>query len=252
MIQQRPVISVIMANYNTGHYLKLAVESILNQTFRDFEFIIIDDCSTNLEDMAYLESITDSRLRLIRNTTNLGQTASLNKGIAHAKGQYIARMDSDDISTLNRFERQVAILNERPTISIVGSQAYLIDSAGKNLGTTSLPTTADSIWAYSILQCSLIHPVVMLRASIFKDLGYTFNTNYINQDFELWSRLLPSFLSVNIKEPLIYYRIRPDSMTSRYLEENIRNSVKIVSQRLVAENMENILSVRDIDMLLRY
>ena len=115
-------ISVVMPTYNTEvSILKTAVESILNQTFRDFEFIIIDDGSTN-NSVEYLNSLKDQRVKLIRNDTNIGITKSLNIGLRAAKGKYIARMDSDDIAFPERFEKQYAFMERHPDVFVCGTK----------------------------------------------------------------------------------------------------------------------------------
>ena len=129
---ENELISVVMPNYNTSlPFLEEAVNSILAQTYSNFEFIIVDDCSTD-ESYGFLQSLTDPRIRLIRNDENMGVTASLNKGFRLAKGTYIARMDSDDISFPTRFERQLAFMTENPDVIVCGTFAEEIgDRNGK-------------------------------------------------------------------------------------------------------------------------
>ena len=115
-------ISVVMATYNTPTpFLKTAVESVLNQTFTAFEFIIVDDASTN-ESVDYLKGLTDERVRIVRNSSNLGITKSLNIGLREARGKYIARMDADDISLPQRFEKQYLFMEANPDAIICGSK----------------------------------------------------------------------------------------------------------------------------------
>ena len=121
MSAKKLLISVIMPNYNTSvEYLSLAVDSILSQTYENFEFIIIDDCSTD-ESVDYLASITDPRVRVIRNDVNRGITASLNVALDNARGDYIARMDSDDVSLPERFEKQIAFMEANPDVIVCGT-----------------------------------------------------------------------------------------------------------------------------------
>lgn len=246
-----PIISVVMANYNGEPFLRSAVESILAQTFDDFEFIVIDDCSTD-KGFFYLTNIDDPRMIVIRNQRNRGQTASLNIGLAGTSGEFIARMDSDDISMPDRFERQVFFLRENPEIDIVGSQAILIDGDANEMGRTRLPEDSEGIWAYSILQSPFVHPSVMIRGSVVREEGILFDENYINQDFELWSRLLVDHRGANIRDPLIHYRIHRDNMTSRHHEKNLRATVKIIERRLNVEGLHGRLSREDIDNIIRY
>ena len=118
---EAPAISVVMPTYNTPiPYLQEAVESVLNQTFRDFELVVIDDCSTNGSD-EYLKKLRDERIKIIWNKENLGVTKSLNIGLKAVKGKYIARMDADDVSAPNRLEKQFAFLEAHPDVVLVGS-----------------------------------------------------------------------------------------------------------------------------------
>ncbi|MDD4353774.1 MAG: glycosyltransferase family A protein, partial [Candidatus Nanoarchaeia archaeon] len=128
-------ISVIMSAYNTERYIAEAIESILNQTFKDFEFIIIDDGSTD-DSLKIIKRYVkkDRRIKLIHNKKNIGLTKSLNKGLKIAKGQYIARMDADDISLPQRFQIQYDFLEKNKDIFLIGTTAFLIDDKGDRLG----------------------------------------------------------------------------------------------------------------------
>lgn len=240
-----------MTCFNGGAHLEPAVESVLAQTLTDFEFIIVDDGSTDgSED--YLRSLTDARIVLICNARNKGQTASLNIGIAHAQGAYIARFDADDICTPDRLARQVAAMEAHPDVDIVGTQAVLMDETGQDFDRTRLPVSSDAVWAFSLLQCPFVHPSVMLRTDMLRRDGITFDERYINQDFELWSRLLVTHRGMNLAEPLIRYRVHGASMTIRHHEENLRATLEIIERRLAAEGLSGLLTRDEIDDLLRY
>jgi glycosyltransferase involved in cell wall biosynthesis len=244
-------VSVVMTCFNGGAHLKPAVESVLAQTLTDFEFIIVDDASTDgSED--YLRSLDDPRVVLIRNAQNKGQTASLNIGLARARGSYIARFDADDICTSDRLARQVAAMEAHPDVDIVGSQAVLMDESSRDFDRTRLPVSSDAVWAYSLLQCPFVHPSVMLRTDMLRDGGITFDERYINQDFELWSRLLVTHRGMNLADPLIRYRVHGASMTIRHHEENLRATLDIIERRLEAEGLSSLLARDEIDDLLRY
>lgn len=246
-----PLVSVVMANYNGGEYLHEAIESVLSQTYKNFEFIIVDDGSTE-DDCDYIRSIRDPRIKLIVNEKNRGQTASLNIGIAEAKGIYIARMDSDDVNLPTRLEKQVSILERNPELSIIGSQAYIIDGNGNLTGQTNLPTSSNAIWAYGFFQSPFIHPSVMIRSSIFNEHKFSYDTSFINQDFDLWSRLLPNFKGANVDQILLKYRLLPSSMTHRHYDENIKNSANIILRRLKQESIRTSISFNKLEMILRY
>jgi glycosyltransferase involved in cell wall biosynthesis len=246
-----PRVSVVMTCYNGGAHLKPAVESVLTQTLTNFEFIIVDDGSNDgSED--YLGSLNDPRIVLVRNPRNRGQTASLNIGLAQARGVYVARFDSDDICLPERLACQVRAMDEHPAVDIVGSQALLIDEEGRDFDRTRLPLSSDAVWAYSLLQSPFVHPAVMLRGDMLRRDGITYDERYINQDFELWSRLLVTHRGINLADPLIRYRVHGASMTIRHHEENLRATLEIIERRLEAEGLTGALARDDIDTLLRY
>ena len=124
-----PRVSVVMGAYNGERFLRPAIESILNQTFRDFELIVIDDCSTDATPRI-LREFKDDRMRVVRNERNLGIAKTLNKGIAIARGEYVALQDHDDLSQPDRFSKQVAFLETHPRVGMVGSRVNLIDESG--------------------------------------------------------------------------------------------------------------------------
>lgn len=210
-----PKISVIMPNYNTPvDMLTEAVNSILNQTYSNFEFIIVDDCSTN-ESYNYLKTISDSRIILIRNESNLGVTKSLNIALSHARGKYIARMDSDDISLSNRLEKQFLFMEEFPEIVVCGTYAREIGD-GDNNRYRKIPTQ-------KIYQCSvlfgniygLIHPSAFFRASILKKNNIWYDENIpAAQDYAIWAECCRYGEIVNLDEVLFLYRIHKSQISS--------------------------------------
>ena len=134
-----PIASVIMPTYNSAPYVREAIESILNQSRPDLEMLIYDDCSTD-NTVQLIESYQDSRIRLFKKETNTGYTDSLIVGIAAAKGKYVVRMDSDDISDLKRIEKQVGFMEQNPEYGIVGSWVRTIQDNGQTTAhTTALP-----------------------------------------------------------------------------------------------------------------
>ena len=141
---KKPEISVIMSVYNGMPYLQEAVKSILNQTYKDFEFIIVDDASTD-DSLKYLKGINDKRIKILSNEKNLGLAVSLNKALNAARGEYIARMDADDISKPERLHIQLNFMELNPQIDICGSFVSVIDENGKLVGSIKKPTTDDKI-----------------------------------------------------------------------------------------------------------
>lgn len=213
-------ISVIMPVHNGEKYLKLAMESILNQTFRDFEFIIVNDGSTDNTE-TIIRSYKDDRIILLNNKEKIGVSKSLNTAIRISKGDYIARMDADDISLPNRFIKQLEYLESHREIGIVGSDAYLIDSEGKRTDSYIRPKEPILIKWTALFSNPMIHPTIMSRANILKETKY--DEDFKNgQDYELWSRLIFSknIKFANLKEPLLEYRIHTESVTRTVINEN--------------------------------
>lgn len=206
------MISVIMSVYNAEKYLREAIESILTQSFTEFEFIIINDKSndSSLKIIKEYEQ-EDGRIKLIKNKQNLGLTRSLNKGLSIAKYKYIARMDADDISMCDRFEKQVKFLEKNYDIDILGSYAYDINGKNKIIGKRRVPLSHSDILEMLPILSPLIHPSVMFRKnSLDKTNGY--NENFrTSQDYELWFRAASKGLKFhNLPEYLLKYRMDND------------------------------------------
>lgn len=207
-----------MPVYNGEKYLRESIDSILNQTFQDFEFLIIDDGSSD-RSLEIIKSYQDNRIRIIKNAKNLGISQSLNNGLNLAKGDYIARMDCDDISLPNRFYTQVNFLNRNSEVVVVGSYMDLIDPEGYKTKQQYLyPLTNENI-IYSMLYSNPMgHPSVMFRREeVIKVGGYRLKKEWNNlstEDYDLWLRLAThSYKLANIPEVLICYRDHPHSLT---------------------------------------
>jgi glycosyltransferase involved in cell wall biosynthesis len=200
-----PVVSVLMSAYNAEAYVNTAIESILNQTFKDFEFIIINDGSTD-RTKELLESHIDRRISRI-NQSNTGLTKALNRGLSVARGEYIARIDADDIAKPERLEKQVAFLLENRETALVGSSCEGIDKHGTVIWTNSLPTTNAQIkWRLLFHNC-IPHSTVMFRRDAILALGgYNESISYA-QDYDLWLRVAEKYRIANAQEPLTSYRI---------------------------------------------
>ncbi|WP_251516529.1 glycosyltransferase family 2 protein [Oceanobacillus luteolus] len=206
-----PRVSVIMGVMNAASRLDESIESIINQTFSDWEFIICDDGSTDHTYERLLEwSKRDSRIVPIKNNDNLGLAATLNHCIEYCTGEYIARMDDDDISYANRFEKQVNFLDTNPDYAFVSCKTDIFD--GVNLYKSKVrlieePTKQDLLW-----QSRFIHPATMFRLDALKRVdGYRVARETIkSQDYDLFMRLYASGLKgYNIQEPLFRYYINP-------------------------------------------
>jgi len=213
-----PKISVVMTVFNGELFLKEAIDSILGQSFEDFEFIIVDNASTD-RSREIIASYKDARMIFIENDRNLGQSKALNIGIKKAKGEFIARMDADDISLPRRFQEQYDYLQKNDSIAVVGSWYLEIDEKGRVIREFRLPTDPWEIKAYLIGSSALSyhcipHPIVLMRKKALFDVCL-FNEKYIAQDFDLWLRLSRKYLLANLGEVLFKYRINSLSQSAR-------------------------------------
>ncbi|NJO03533.1 MAG: glycosyltransferase, partial [Bacteroidia bacterium] len=185
-----PQVSVIMPVYNARKYLKESIESILNQTFIDFEFIIIEDGSTD-NSPEIIRRYTDARIRLISNAKNQGIVRSLNQGLRLAQGKYLARMDADDISLPERFARQVKYLEENPEVDLLATYIQLINEDGRDKGVW---VADQETLSYSSIRKKLpegnclAHPSMMFRASTIRKFRYV-RFDYPAEDYGLWLRV---------------------------------------------------------------
>ena len=202
-----PRVTVLMPVYNAERTLREAIDSILSQTFTDFEFLIIDDGSTD-SSAEIVRSYTDPRIRLLPNERNLKITATLNRGLDIAQGEYIARMDADDISLPERLAKQVAFLDAHPEVGIVGTWAQAFGEAHFQI---PHPTDPERIRAKLLFDSPLTHPSVMMRRAFLK----THNLRYLPlghfEDYELWQRSARLFPFANIPEYLLSYRVTAQS-----------------------------------------
>ena len=227
-----PLVSVVMPVFNTAVYVGEAIESILAQTYLNFEFIIIDDASSD-NSIQVINTYQDQRIRLIVNKSNQGISLTRNRGMAEANGKYIAVFDSDDISLPHRLEKQVNFLEEHSDFGLIGGQVIPIGSDSNPVGHPWLvPTKADEMHILLLFTNCFAQPSVMLRKSALPEKWYdpSFTTA---GDYELWTRLLRSTKGSNLSEPLIRYRIHNKGITRRADKANSLHSVKkIIKEHL--------------------
>ncbi|MBN1689044.1 MAG: glycosyltransferase [Candidatus Omnitrophica bacterium] len=201
-----PKVSVLMPVFNHGQYVDNAVRSILEQTFQDFEFIIINDGSTD-QTSEILLKMTDPRISVIKIEHNSGMARALNRGIHESRGEYIARMDADDVSHPKRLERQVTFLDQHPEVAVVGTMCWMIDAEGKKkkLG-NAYAQDREIKWLLSQNsgRTPLWHPSVMMRRAHLFEVGlYREDLDYAI-DKELWLRMArKGYRFANIQEPLL-------------------------------------------------
>lgn len=215
------LVSIIMAEYNTNlEQLKISVESILNQTYKNIELIIVNDC-TVVSNQIYLndKAKVDNRIKIINNENNLGLAKSLNKAIDQSNGEVIFRMDSDDISLKNRIESQMKLIEKGK--SIVSSRAILIDEEENQIGKTKkiiFHNFFRRILLYKFFLNSVIHPSIAAKREVFEEYKYNENVKYA-QDYELWLRMYPQYKIYFDSSLLIKYRISKKYNKEKHIQQ---------------------------------
>lgn len=231
MTNNTPKISVVMSCYNRKDYVSDAIESILNQTYKDFEFIIIDDCSTDgTREIIQKYADKDSRIVFIKNAHNLGLISNLNTGLELAKGEYIARMDDDDISLPERFEKQVKYLDEHQDITVLGT---FIETFGKE-DSMSWVNECDSSIINIIINFfnPMCHPTVMIRNKFLKEHHLQYAAEALHaEEYDLWKNIsLKDGKLANLPEILLKYRVHENSITlskkTRKIQRDTANKIK--------------------------
>lgn len=226
-------VTVLLAVYNGERYLTNAIESILAQTFSDFEFLIIDDGSNDGTKDILGKYAKEKRIVLIRNKENIGLTNSLNKGLKFARGDYIARQDADDISLPDRLKRQVNFLDSNAGVAILGTNLKHIDSMGTPMKRQPKPYPTSSgvlSWMLFFRNC-LQHPTVMMRRNVTEKLGGYNAQLPLCQDYELWLRASFKYRLSNLPDILVKYRCHTDNLSvrQRELQQRISDSIVLSS-----------------------
>ena len=243
-----PHVSVVMSVFNGERFLAEAVESILHQTFSDFEFIIINDGSSDKSaDILSKYEHLDERVH-IYHQENRGLIASLNRGLDFVRGKYLARMDADDVSLPYRLAEQVSILEQRPELVILGSAYEVIDGCGKSTGVVRPPSQDTAIRWEMLFQCAFAHSSVMLRLDGLRQqrLAYDDNALYA-EDYELWSRLLVQGQGMNYSKPLIKRRLHDQRVGKVFAAQQKENADKVSRRNLANLGIE--LSGPDVRIL---
>lgn len=225
-----PEISVLMPVYNSEKYLKEAIESILNQTFEDFEFLMLYDNSTD-KSLEIINSYNDSRIKIL-NCNSKGLVNALNIGIYSAKGSFLARMDADDISLPERFQKQIEFLKKNPDVGVCGSWTEEFGEVPTRV--FKYPSEPELVKAKLFFFCALAHPSVMMRKSFLDKYSLKYDEKQKQaEDYEFWQRCSFYFDIANIPEVLLKYRI-----TSASKVQSNMNSMKEILKALDRRNLE--------------
>lgn len=213
-----PKLSVVMTAYNAEKYIREAIESILNQTFTDFEFIIIDDCSTDATGAIIEEySARDPRIVCVHNPKNLYISASTNIGIEMARTDIIAKMDADDIALPMRLEKQYAFIKDHPEVGVVGAWIEIISEAGKPLRIREYQTDDVGLRRKIFRYSPIAQPVCMYRKSVVNEFGGYLAVSAPAEDVNLWFKIGTRYKFANIPEVLLKYRFFENSNSNRNL-----------------------------------
>ena len=229
-----PRVSVVMAVYNAAKYLRESVESILAQTFRDLELIIVDDASTDAS-AEILDAFDDCRIRIITHATNQGPAVSRNDGIFAARGEFVAIMDADDISAPSRLEVQVGFLEKHSDVGLVGCAVYdNIDDQGSTLYTSYLPEDNDTIRQTLVEKWCFLHPSIMFRREVCERVGGYRKEFTLAEDHDFILRVLDRYKVQNLRINLVRYRINPTGLSvtgHAYIEALGEAAIRLAQQR---------------------
>ncbi|MBQ4600635.1 MAG: glycosyltransferase [Oscillospiraceae bacterium] len=232
-----PKVSVILPAYNAEKYIKEAMDSILSQTFADFELIVLNDCSQDSTEELIL-SYEDPRVVYVKNEENLGVARTLNRGLALAKGEYIARMDADDISLRSRFEKQAAYLDTHSNVAVLGSNVELFDENG-TIQTGWSSTDPRQLKLDLFFACPFAHPGVMMRTAVIRELG-GYDPEYEGlEDYELWYRVSRKANISTLADVLLRYRLHGGQVTQNPSERYRQRLLALKRRQLGTLGMED-------------
>lgn len=242
-----PLVSVIMSVYNSEQWLKLAIDSIIHQSYPNWELIIIDDASNESARQILQSYASDQRIIIHRRDRQRGLIKNLNLAIDLSKGDFIARMDADDISEPDRLAKQVAYLQQHPTVDAIASFITMINEKGDITGIWAddrKTSGYESIKTILPRTNCIAHPTVMLRTQVLRQ--YRYNEHQVHmEDWDLWLRLLNDGKIIEkINEPLLLYRVHSSSVTSTYLKRSAFQKKYVFYKQFLSQNKEGAIVSR--------
>lgn len=226
IMHRNPAITVLMTIYQDKDYLAEAIKSILNQSYKHFEFLIIAEPETPNESLEIIRAFHDKRIRLIINKRHLGFSNSLNKGIRIARGKYIARMDADDISLRHRLLFQFIYMELHNNVMLCGTNVYNINAKGEKIGKSRFPLYSREIKAQLCFHNIMCHPTVMFRKDKIIDEKLFYKVQQA-EDYELWTRICLRHRIINLKSSLLKRRLHHDNASYVKKNEILGNDVEI-------------------------
>lgn len=231
-----PKVSVLMPVYNAEPYLAQAIDSIINQTFTDWELIIINDGSTDGSETV-IQKYEDNRIYYLKNDTNLGLIKTLNKGIDLCAGKYIARMDADDIALAERLSLQIDFLDKYPQYIMCGTNATVINNNGLNTGKIRNLCESSLLKINLLFSVPFIHPSILIRKDILENNRYDESYKHV-EDYELWCRIAKCGNISNINKDLMLYRWHDTNVSVLNNETQVRLTNKIITAQLQQLGLE--------------
>ena len=244
-----PRVSVFMPVYNAEQYLNESIDSILNQSFIDFEFVIVNDGSTD-RSAEVIKTYTDPRIRFIENTQNLGLIASLNIGLETCKGEYIVRMDQDDFSLPQRIEKQVRFMDENPEYGLIGCW---FEDFGENIESKIVRYSSDDthIRIRHLYQTHIAHPTAVLRKSVIDKFNLRFDASFVHgEDYAFWVQMSAYCKLSNYPEMLVRKRDHPRNISNKYAQIQQDTCAKVKQKQF--EGMGITVSREEIELYTRF
>lgn len=225
-----PEISVIIPTYKSELYILDAVWSVLNQTFQDFEIVLVNEAESDDHTIELVQLFSDRRIRVIQNKKRLGLAESLNIGICAARGKYIARMDADDLCKIDRFQLQWDYLEKHADVDVLGSAIEVVSKGEKTK--LSFPQLHSTICAHLLFHLVIAHSTVMFRKSAFLKYDLHYNSEAFGEDYELWTRAMEYLTFHNLKNKLVEYRLHSSNITVQKKYDLSCETSKIMTKML--------------------
>jgi len=246
-----PVISVLLSTFNCDKYLGAAILSILEQSFQDYEFIIVDDGSLdNTESVLSYWCKVDDRINVFRNPSNMGLAYSLNTALSHSRGRLIARMDADDVARKSRFQKQVDSFSNDAELVVCGTNALHVNEFLRPVSLTYLPTKDWDIRCVCLNENPFAHSSVMMRKDALRRVG-GYDVRYdTSQDYELWTRLLDQGHAINIEDQLMLLRRHSESVYEKkrnLQKENTETIRKAYVKKFFCNELEGVVLMENLN-----